>query len=323
MLRTGYGAAETLLRSGAIFRTVARDTTVARTWAHHLSTKSTATPQLQYASLSARIRQASRAGQPKQFTTSSKRPFQSSRSRRADQKSSESEGPKEKTNGRKKKEPEPTGFSARLKKLSKEYGWTAVGVYLALSVLDFPFCFLLVRTVGTEKIGKFPSVVLHCRKSKHKLTLTLKQPTWNTSSSHGSKRSSLRMSKTSGPSIGPLSRITSGKALVRNLRKLLVGALRPPRSGASKLEPVSLSFTMFPLVVGLGVCFFYHWTHLANLFSLGLATQLALAYAIHKSFIFIRVPLTAAILPKVVKVLRSWGYNIGTKKVAKTVVKKA
>lgn len=42
-----------------------------------------------------------------------------------------------------------------------------------------------------------------------------------------------------------------------------------------------------------------------------LATQLALAYAIHKSFIFIRVPLTAAITPKVVKILRSWGWDIG------------
>ena len=40
-------------------------------------------------------------------------------------------------------------------------------------------------------------------------------------------------------------------------------------------------------------------------------TQLALAYAIHKSFIFIRVPLTAAVTPKVVKTLRSWGWNIG------------
>lgn len=43
----------------------------------------------------------------------------------------------------------------------------------------------------------------------------------------------------------------------------------------------------------------------------GLATQLALAYAIHKSFIFIRVPLTAAVTPKVVKILRGWGWNIG------------
>jgi hypothetical protein len=42
-----------------------------------------------------------------------------------------------------------------------------------------------------------------------------------------------------------------------------------------------------------------------------LATQLALAYAIHKSFIFIRVPLAAAVLPKVVKTLRGWGWDIG------------
>ncbi len=40
-------------------------------------------------------------------------------------------------------------------------------------------------------------------------------------------------------------------------------------------------------------------------------TQLVLAYAIHKSFIFIRVPLTAAVTPKVVKTLRGWGWNIG------------
>lgn len=46
-------------------------------------------------------------------------------------------------------------------------------------------------------------------------------------------------------------------------------------------------------------------------FPAGLATQLALAYAIHKSFIFLRVPLTAAVTPKVVKVLRGWGWDIG------------
>jgi len=62
-----------------------------------------------------------------------KRPFHSTRARRA--------------------AAEPTSFGARLKKLSREYGWTAVGVYMALTVLDFPFCFLLVRSVGTEKIG--------------------------------------------------------------------------------------------------------------------------------------------------------------------------
>ena len=45
----------------------------------------------------------------------------------------------------------------------------------------------------------------------------------------------------------------------------------------------------------------------------GIWTELALAYAIHKSLIFIRVPLTAAVTPKVVKVLRGWGWDIGKK----------
>lgn len=49
--------------------------------------------------------------------------------------------------------------SQRLKKLSKEYGWTAVGVYFALSVLDFPFCFLAVRLLGTDRIGHYEDVV--------------------------------------------------------------------------------------------------------------------------------------------------------------------
>ncbi|KAK3055260.1 DUF1279 super [Extremus antarcticus] len=40
-------------------------------------------------------------------------------------------------------------------------------------------------------------------------------------------------------------------------------------------------------------------------------TQLLLAYGVHKSLIFFRVPLTAAVTPKVVKTLRGWGWNIG------------
>lgn len=49
--------------------------------------------------------------------------------------------------------PQSLSLSGRLKKLFKDYGKSAIGVYLALSVLDFPFCFLLVRIVGTETIG--------------------------------------------------------------------------------------------------------------------------------------------------------------------------
>lgn len=55
-----------------------------------------------------------------------------------------------------KKAEESLSLSGRLKKLSREYGWSAVGVYFGLSILDFPFCFLFVRLVGAEKIGMFP-----------------------------------------------------------------------------------------------------------------------------------------------------------------------
>ena len=52
-------------------------------------------------------------------------------------------------------EAEPTTLGGRLKKLSREYGWSAVGVYFLLSAADFPFCYLLVKYLGTERIGEF------------------------------------------------------------------------------------------------------------------------------------------------------------------------
>jgi N-terminal acetyltransferase 2 len=56
---------------------------------------------------------------------------------------------------------ENLSLGQRMRKLSREYGWSAVGVYLALSALDFPFCYLLVRYLGTDIIGKANSVSYH------------------------------------------------------------------------------------------------------------------------------------------------------------------
>lgn len=56
-------------------------------------------------------------------------------------------------------QPAPT-LSQRLKRLSKEYGWLAVGVYFAMSALDFPFCYLAVRMLGTERVGHYEHVVI-------------------------------------------------------------------------------------------------------------------------------------------------------------------
>ena len=56
--------------------------------------------------------------------------------------------------------PEPSlSLSQRLRKLSREYGWSALGVYLLLTALDFPFCFLAVRWLGTDRIGHWEHVL--------------------------------------------------------------------------------------------------------------------------------------------------------------------
>ncbi|SPQ22223.1 b5ad534c-532b-4aba-a319-0cdec13c05c9 [Thermothielavioides terrestris] len=179
-----------------------------------------------------------------------RRAFHTSRPRRAD----------DTKNGNAARE-ESLSLSARLKKLSKEYGWTSVGVYLGLSVLDFPFCFLLVRTVGTEKIAHLEHIVVS---NVQKVIPERVQAWW------------------------------------REYRQALEEARRERAGETAELAVI------------------YHGVEEAEQRSkqegASLATQLALAYAVHKSFIFLRVPLTAAVTPKVVKVLRSWGWQIGARK---------
>lgn len=55
---------------------------------------------------------------------------------------------------------ENLSLGQRLKRLSKDYGWSALGVYLALTALDLPFCFLAVRSLGTDRIGHWEHVIV-------------------------------------------------------------------------------------------------------------------------------------------------------------------
>ncbi|KAJ5320483.1 hypothetical protein PENANT_c010G09427 [Penicillium antarcticum] len=146
-------------------------------------------------------------------------------------------------NGGSQARPEKDSLSQRLKKLSREYGWSALGVYLALSALDFPFCFAAVRLLGVERIGYWEHIAVEFLKDKFK-------------------------------AVWPAVQTGEGEDSPGQLEK----------AEERNQEEASI------------------WT------------QLALAYAIHKSFIFIRVPLTAAVTPKVVKTLRGWGWNIGKRK---------
>ncbi|EJP65488.1 protein N-acetyltransferase NAT2 [Beauveria bassiana ARSEF 2860] len=163
------------------------------------------------------------------------------------------------TNG---EQPQPLSLTKRLKKLFKDYGKSAIGVYLALSVLDFPFCFLLVRIVGTDTIGRIEHAVVS----------------------------------------------TVSKFIPESIRQ----KWRDYWQSVKKTENDTLgngdvSETVEMMSWGVETAQEHHNE------AASLGTQLALAYAIHKSFIFVRVPLTAALTPKIVKKLRSWGWNIGKK----------
>lgn len=50
-----------------------------------------------------------------------------------------------------------------------------------------------------------------------------------------------------------------------------------------------------------------------------LLTEFGIAYALHKSLIVIRLPLTAAVTPSVVAMLQRWGFKIGNKAVTTAV----
>lgn len=118
-------------------------------------------------------------------------------------------------------------------------------MYLGLSVLDFPFCFLAVRFIGTDRIGHYEHVV--------------KEAFWS------------------------------------------VVRIALPDAGKKSAEEVAAEAAAEAKKKAQGA-------------DASIWTQLGLAYLVHKSLIFFRVPLTAAILPKVVKTLRSFGYNVGRKK---------
>ncbi|KAK7413525.1 DUF1279 superfamily [Neonectria punicea] len=156
----------------------------------------------------------------------------------------------------------PTGLKARLKKLIKDYGWVTLGVYIGLTILDFPFCFLFVRAVGTEAIGRV----------EHTVTTTVKD-------------------------MIPESVKEAWRSLWLSFKK----------AESKAFGDGDISDTMEMATWGV------EKAEKQNHNAASLATQLAFAYAIHKSFIFLRVPLTAWLTPKVAKLLQSWGWKIGKK----------
>lgn len=135
-----------------------------------------------------------------------------------------------------------------LKALMKEYGYSALGVYLVLSALDLPLCYALVHTAGREKIEYYENKV-----------------------------------------------------------KQYFGYGKSDEELKKVQEITRIDEEHNPEVPLSGLFSWFSWT------------EFAIAYGIHKSvFIFVRVPLTAALTPSIVKTLRGWGFKIGSDRLATT-----
>lgn len=137
----------------------------------------------------------------------------------------------------------PTG----IKKLIQQYGYSALGIYMGLSLLDLPICFLVVHSAGEDKIRELQDKFL-----------------------------------------------------------IFIGYKKEVPVSTDPSQPVAVDENGEVVEIEK---------------SSTLVTEFALAYAIHKSLIFIRLPITAAITPWAVKQLRSWGFNIGKAAMVKAATK--
>ncbi|KAK5053709.1 hypothetical protein LTR84_001670 [Exophiala bonariae] len=232
-----------------------------------------------------------RTGPPLQHTSlhrslhtkgSAPNPFsQALRSRRApNSNSNQSHGRRHNSSSSSSSTPPPDdanlSFSQRFKKLSREYGWGAVGVYLALTALDLPFCFLAVRMLGTDRIGHYEHVALEFVRGLVKWPL---------------------------PEVAQDKLDAAGDLVSEKVSEVV---------GDAPVEKRILEETSAGYSKGDIEDHGYSEAEQANRGAdASIWTQLGLAYVIHKSFIFVRLPLAVAITPKVVKTLRGWGWNIG------------
>ncbi|RMY03862.1 hypothetical protein D0867_10550 [Hortaea werneckii] len=169
-----------------------------------------------------------------------------------------SKGAQEQTAQQKSQQP-PQGLSARFKDLSRRYGWAALGVYMGLSALDFPFCFMAVRWLGTDRIAHAEHLIA--------------EGFWSAAGMAGLDYRSKKEQDEPAPATGTAAGIKAGRSIAEDW------------GGKGEKGHASI------------------WT------------QLLLAYGVHKSLIFFRVPLTAAVTPRIVKWLRSRGWNIGRQNV--------
>ncbi|GAA5939191.1 hypothetical protein JCM1841_003172 [Sporobolomyces salmonicolor] len=168
----------------------------------------------------------------------------------------------------------------RLKILFRTHGWSALAIYLLLSAVDFGLTFLLIYAVGADRVRDAEDWVLDTLGWRRKHAEAA-----GAGAGAGEEKGRLRQAVDRFN--GAKERLEGQKAPeVRPERDQPVEAMAPVAPAAQKRE-AEKGYSAY-------------------------ATTAVLAYAIHKTALLpVRVGITVAITPKVVRMLRGWGWNVG------------
>ncbi|GAA5824613.1 hypothetical protein JCM11251_000495 [Rhodosporidiobolus azoricus] len=173
-------------------------------------------------------------------------------------------------------------LTQRIKALFRKHGWTALVIYLLLSAVDFALCFLLVYSIGADKVREAEDWVLNHlgwrrKEGEDKAPGRIKQAVDGWKARHG--KAPAVQDKPTGVSEKEL--VGGGEAHVPIESSIIPAAEMREKEAAEK------GYSAY-------------------------ATTAVLAYAIHKTALLpFRVGLTVAITPKVVRLLQSWGWKVG------------
>ncbi|KAI5474480.1 peptide alpha-N-acetyltransferase Nat2 [Pseudohyphozyma bogoriensis] len=179
-----------------------------------------------------------------------------------------------------------SGFN-RLRTLFRKHGWTALVVYLVLSVIDFGLTFLVIYSVGADRVRDAEDWVLDKLQwrrrdgedGKIKKAVKDRVETWKENHPKMVKEKSVKEKE-----------VAAAKAAKEegNVTALAPPPPEPTVNDVQKTLPEDKS--------GYSA----------------LATTAVLAYTIHKiGLLPVRLGLTVWVTPRLVKTLQSWGWRVG------------
>ncbi|BGP56151.1 hypothetical protein JCM8202_005919 [Rhodotorula sphaerocarpa] len=180
-------------------------------------------------------------------------------------------------------DPQKIPLTQKVKYLFRKYGWTTLVVYLGLSAVDFGLCFLVIYSVGADRVRLAEDWVLE--------KLHWRRRSEDTKAGEGNR----------------FQRAVEGlhdRHQERHARNVKGAEAHPTPAAADAIArgaPAGEVDQVEKEAGGGGQSKYGT-----------IATTAVLAYAIHKTvFLPLRVGITVAITPRVVRTLQGWGWKVG------------